>query len=78
MERYLFPFAIVSDPQAWSAVDAARRAGYSIPHPACVNMLRNATVSGFGRNLASLVFGVNYYKIWTYDYFYVDYRSTQH
>src|SRR5271157_2203508 len=30
-----------------SAVDAARRAGYSTPHPEWVNMLRHATFSGF-------------------------------
>jgi len=39
-----------------SAVDAARRAGYSTPHPVGVNILRNATFSGCGRSFASLVF----------------------
>ena len=60
-----------------SAADAARRARYGIPHTAGVNMLRHATFSGFGRNLARLVFGINYCNVWTYDYFYVDSRSTQ-
>src|SRR5208283_4203669 len=36
-----------------AAVDAARRAGCSTPHPAGVNMLRNATFYGFGRSLSS-------------------------
>src|SRR5271166_2725301 len=51
-----------------------RRVGYGIPHPAGVNMLRHATFSGFGRNLASLVFCVSYYSILTYDYFSLDSR----
>jgi len=42
-----------------SAVDAARRAGYSTPHPEWVNMLRHATFSGFARSLASQVFGAS-------------------
>ena len=39
-----------------SAVDTARRAGYSTPHPAGVNMLRKATFYGSGRGFSSLGF----------------------
>jgi len=39
-----------------SAVDAARRAGYSTPHPAGVTMLRKATFSGFWQKFGELGF----------------------
>ena|GEM_PF-4719658 len=59
-----------------SAVDAARRAGYSTPHLIGVNMLRKATFYASGRSSASLVFVASYYKRWIYDYFSFDSRWT--
>jgi len=46
-------------------------------HPADVNMLHNATFSGFGRSLASLVFGATQYRNWTYVHFSRDSRRTR-
>src|SRR5208337_2838826 len=42
-----------------SAVDAARRVGYSTPLPDGVNMLRNATIYDSDRSSWSLVFGAS-------------------
>jgi hypothetical protein len=55
----------------------AGRDGYSTPHPAGVNMLRNATFRVFGRSLARLVFGATQYGNWTYVHFSLDSRRTR-
>ena len=44
---------------AGPAVDAPRRSGYSTPHSAGTNMLRDATFSGFFQSLPRHVFVAN-------------------
>src|SRR5271157_1854604 len=50
-----FGIVTVNSTVLGSAVDATRRPGYSTPHSAGVNMLRNATFSGFGRSFSGMV-----------------------